>query len=166
MEFKELKKAFAAEARAAGICPKGYNDIMKVTSKEQFVELYFRNLDFVQEHDYPSELIWREFHNIRQHYNIYRNENFSVRNPRRLVAYTGAQGKAEFTDFAVAQVWARQGAAVQIEASGCSYVTLDVAQGATAHIKATGKSSVTVFLHGGKVTQEATEDAVITIKEK
>lgn len=166
MELKKLKKALAAEAQAAGICSEWYNFILKATSKERLMALYFKGFDFVEENDFPSEPLRREFDDIRRHYNIYEAERFSVKNPRRLVAYTGAHGSAEFTNFAVAQVWARQGAAVTIDASGSSYVTLDVAQGATAHIKASDKSRVIVFLHGGTVTQEAQDNAVITIKEK
>ena len=166
MELKELRKALAAEAQAAGICSEWYNYILSAQSKERLLALYFKGFDFVEENDFPSEPLRREFDDIRRHYGIYENEPFSVTNTKRLVAYTGATGKAAFNSYAVGQIWARKGSDVHVEASEHSYVNVYVVEGATAHIKATGKSRVTVFLHGGKVTQEATEDAVITIKEK
>jgi len=98
MELKKLKKALAAEAQAAGICSEWYNFILKATSKERLMALYFKGFDFVEENDFPSEPLRREFDVIRRHYNIYEAERFSVKNPRRLVAYTGAQGSAEFTN--------------------------------------------------------------------
>lgn len=166
MNFKELKKALASEAKAAGICEEWHGYILNAPNKERLIALYFGGFDFVEENDFPSEPLRREFDDIRRHYAIYEAERFNAKNPRRLVAYTGAEGTAHFTGFAVAQVWARKGAQVTIGADDRSCVTLDVAQGAAAHIKATGKSSVIVFNHGGTVTQEATDNAVITIKDK
>ena len=166
MDFKDLKKALASEAKAAGICQEWYEYILNAPDKGRLMALYFGGYDFVEANDFPSEPLRREFDDIRRHYAIYEDERFNAQNPRRLVAYTGAEGTAHFTGFAVAQVWARKGAQVTIDANDRSCVTMDVAQGATAHIKATGKSSVIVFNHGGTIAQEATGDALITIKDK
>ncbi len=166
MNFKELKKALASEAKAAGICEEWYGYILNAPNKERLITLYFGGRGFVEENDFPSESLRREFDDIRRHYNIYEAERFNAQNPRRLVAYTGAEGTAHFTGYAVAQVWARQGSQVEIDASDRSCVTLDVAKGATAHIKATDRSSVIVFNYGGTIAQEATDNAVITIKNK
>ncbi len=166
MNFKELKKALASEAKAAGICEEWYGYILNAPNKERLIALYFGGFDFVEENDFPSEPLRREFDDIRRHYNIYEAERFNAQNPRRLVAYTGAEGTAHFTGYAVAQVWARQGSQVEIDASDRSCVTLDVAKGATAHIKATDRSSVIVFNYGGTIAQEATDNAVITIKNR
>lgn len=167
MTFNELKKALAAEAQAAGICAEWYNYILQATSKERLLALYFGGFDFVAEHDYPSEPLRREFDDVRKHFHIYENEAFAVKNARKLVVYTGAKGKAEYTNFAVAQLWARKGAEMEVTASGNAYVTMDVAEGARVSIKASGKSKVVVFHHGGTITtQEAADEAVITIKKK
>lgn len=166
MNFKALKKALASEAKAAGICEEWHGYILNAPNKERLIALYFGGFDFVEENDFPSEPLRREFDDIRRHYNIYEAERFNANNPRRLVAYTGAEGTAHFTGFAISQVWARSGAKATIEASEHSFITLNVAQGATVHIKATGKSSVIVFNHGGMITQVATDNAIITIKNK
>lgn len=166
MNFKELKKALASEAKAAGICHEWYEYILNAPNKERLMTLYFGGFDFVEANDFPSEPLRREFDDILQHYNVYEAVRFSAKNPRRLVAYTGAEGTAHFTGFAVAQVWVRQGAQVKVKACDHSYITLDVAKGASAHIQAAGKSSVIVFNHGGTIAQETTGNAQITIKNK
>ena len=165
MDFKTLKKRLAEEAKAANICAEWYNHILNATSKERLLALYFGGFDFVTENDFPSEPLRREFDDVRKHFHIYENEAFAARNARKLVAYTGTRGKAEYNGFAVAQIWLRQGAEVEVTASGNAYVTLDVAEGADAKIKASGKSKVVVFHHGGTITQEATDEAIITIKQ-
>ncbi len=166
MNLTELKKALASEAKAAGICDEWYRYILTAESKERLLFLYFKGFDFVEENDFPSKPLRREFGDILHHFDIYEDERFNTKNPRRLVAYTGAEGTACFTGFAISQVWVRSGAKATIEASEHSFITLNVAQGATVHIKATGKSSVIVFNHGGMITQEATDNAIITIKNK
>ena len=166
MDFKELKRALAAEAQAAGICSEWYNKILTATTKERLLTLYFGGFDFVEENDFPSEPLRREFDDIRRHYNIYEGEAFSVKNPRRLVAYTGAHGTAEYNNFAAAQLWARPGAEVRVKASGHAIVTVDVAKGAKVDITASDYASVIVFHHGGSMTHEATAHARIKIKNK
>lgn len=166
MDFKELKKALAAEAQAAGICAEWYNKILMATTKERLITLYFGGFDFVEDNDYPSEPLRREFDDIRRHYNIYEGEPFSAKNPRRLVAYTGAQGTAKYDNFAAAQLWARPGSEVRVKASDHAFVTVYVAAGAKVNITASDYARVIVFLHGGSITHEATAHARIKIKNK
>lgn len=165
MDFKTLKKRLAEEAKAANICAEWYNHILNATSKERLLALYFEGFDFVTENDFPSEPLRREFDDVRKHFHIYENEAFTARNARKLVAYKGTRGKAEYNGFAVAQIWLRQGAEVEVTASGNAYVTLDVAEGADAKIKVSGKSKVVVFHHGGTITREAIDEAIITVKQ-
>lgn len=166
MEFNELKKELAAEAKAAGICSEWHEKILTATTKERLLTLYFGGFDFVEENDFPSEPLRREFDDIRRHFNIYEGEPFSTKNPRRLVAYTGAHGTAEYDTFAVAQLWARQGAEVDVTVRDNALVTIDVAKGAKVNIKASDYARVIVFLHGGTLTHEATAHARIKIKNK
>ena len=166
MELTELKKALAAEAKAAGICEEWYKFILNAPSKERLVALYFKGFDFVEEHDFPSEPLRREFDDIRRHYNVYEGDGFRVKNPRKLIAYTGAAGSAEYTNFAVGQIWARKGSKIDIKASEHAYVTIDVVEGAEVSITATDEAKAIVFLHGGELKHEATGKAVIKIKNK
>ena len=161
-----MKKALAAEAKAAGICEDWYKHILQAQSKERLLALFFGGLDFVVDNDYPSEPLRREFDDIRRHYHIYEGEKFDVKNPRNLVAYKGALGTAEFSSFAVAQVWARTGSAVRICAHDNAVLRVDVAKGAAVIVQADGLARVSVFLHGGALQHQATGLARIKIINK
>lgn len=166
MDFNELKKALAKEAKEAGICQEWYDYILNASSKERLMALYFGGFDFVEANNYPSEKLIREFADILHHYNVYIREQFNARNPRRLVAYTEATGTAYFTEFSVSQIWLRPGSEMKVKATGHSYITIDVVSGAKASILATEHSKVIVYNHGGTITKEAIDKAVITIKDK
>lgn len=166
MEFKELKKALAREAKEAGICQEWHDYILIAPSKERLMALYFGGFDFVEANNYPSETLIQEFADVLPHYNVYIREQYNAKNPRRLVAYTEAIGTAYFTDFAVSQIWLRPGSEINVKATEHSYVTIDVASGAIARIQATDDSKVIVYNHGGTITKEAIGKAVITIKDK
>lgn len=166
MELTELKKALAAEAQAAGICSDWYNFILSAQDKGRLLALYFKGFDFVEENDFPSEPLRREFDDIRRAYNIYEKEPFAARNPRRLVAYMGALGTVALECFAVTQVWARPGSEVKVTAKDNAFVTVDLAEGAKVDVKAEGQARVIVFHHGGTLTQQSEGHAIIKIKNK
>ena len=166
MELQELKKALAAEAKAAGICSEWYDFILNADSKDRLITLYYKGFDFVEKKNFPSERLRREFDDIRRNYGIYEAEVFCAKNPRRLVAYKGASGSAEYDNFAAAQLWARPGSEVSITARDNAFATVDVAEGARVDIKASDYARVIVFLHGGTLTHTATGTARIKIINK
>ncbi len=163
MDFKKLKTALAAEAQALGICSEWYSFILKAPSKERLLTLYYKGFDFVEDNDFPSEKLRREFDDIRRDHNIYEAEAFNVVNPRRLVAYKDAKGSAEYNEFTVAQVWARPGSSINIKASDNAYVVVSVAEGANVSITADKQASVILFLHGGTEQHTAGDEAKIKI---
>lgn len=166
MDFKQLKKELAKEAKEAGICAEWYNYILSAANKERLVALYFGGFDFVEDNDFPSERLRKEFADIRRNYNIFEGERFSVKNARRLVAYEGTEGKAFYDNFAVGQIWAKSGSEITINAGGHAFITVDVHNGARVNIKASGQARITVFLHGGTLTQDVEGEARISIKNK
>ncbi len=166
MDFKELKKALAAEAKAAGICSEWYKKILTATTKEKLIALYFGGFDFVETNEYPSEELRREFDDIRKHFNVYEGETFCVKNPRRVVAYTGASGIVEFNNFAAANVYAFHGSEIEIKASGHAFVLVKAKEGTKLTITAKEEARVVVFSHGGTITHKANDNAVIKIKNK
>lgn len=166
MDFKELKKRLAQEAKEAGICAEWYGYILRAVNKERLVALYFGGFDFVEDNGFPSKELRREFEDIRRNYNIFEGERFNVKNPRRLVAYEGAEGRAYYGNFAVGQIWANNGSEIDINAGGYAFITVDVYNGARVNIKASDKARVTVFLHGGTLMQETEGEARISIKNK
>ena len=163
MELTELKKALAAEAKTAGICTEWYNKILTATTKERLIAMYFGGFDFVESNNFPSEPLRREFDDIRKHFNIYEGETFSSKNPRRLVAYKGASGKADLTNFATANIYAFPGSEIEITASGYAFVFVKAQEDTKLRITAKEHARVIVFSHGGAITREACDKAEIKI---
>lgn len=167
MEFEKLKKALADEAEAAGICAEWHEKILQASTKERLIALYFAGYDFVEENDYPTDQLLRAFGETLRENNIYDGDEFDVKNPRRLVAYKGAQGVAKYDCFAVGQLWVKKGARAKIIASDSAFVTVDVGSGADVEIKATGQARVIVYIHtNGKLNHESKDNAVIKIKNR
>ena len=107
MSFEELKRALAAEAQAKGICSEWYSFILRATSKERLLTLFVKGLDFVFDNDFPSAELRAEFKGLHEHYGVFIDEPFSVADMRRIVAFGTSEGKARFSGFCAAQVWAR-----------------------------------------------------------
>lgn len=164
MNLNQLKKALAKEAQEAGICAEWYNHILSAPNKERLLVLFYSGLDFVIGNDFPSKELRAEFRDIRKHFDIYdEGDVYSRLNPRRLLAYEGTEGRVLLDGYAVCQLWARQGAGVEIHATANSYATIDVAPGARVTITAADHARVSVFQHGGSIQQHATGEATIKI---
>lgn len=167
MEFNELKKALAKEAKAAGICKEWHKYILEANSKERLLTLFYAGLDFVISNDYPSKRLRDEFSGTRQAYGIFDDgEVFSRRNPRNILAYSGAVGAVSYDGYTVGQLWARAGSKITVRASANAYVSIDMVEGASVKIETSGKARVSVFLHGGTLEHREQEEATVTIKNE
>ena len=136
MEFQQLKKRLAEEAKANGICEEWYNHILNAPSKERLLTLFVKGLDFCLKNEFTDDL-WAEFQGMRQHYGVFKNEPIEVKDLRNVVAFGTSEGTAEFTGFHVAQIWARDNVKISIKASGYAYITVDIADRAEVEITAT-----------------------------
>ena len=165
MEFQQLKKRLAEEAKANGICEEWYNYILNAPSKERLLTLFIKGLNFCLKNAFTDDL-WAEFQGIRQHYGVFKNEPIEVTNLRNVVAFGTSEGTAEFTGFHVAQIWARDNAKVSIKSSGYAYITVDIADRATVEITASDAARVSVFLHGGNYTGHTDGNARIKVIDK
>ena len=165
MEFQQLKKKLAEEAKVNGICEEWYNYILNAPSKERLLTLFIKGLDFSLRNAFTDDL-WAEFQGIRQHYGVFKNEPIEVKDLRNVVAFGTSEGTAVFTGFHVAQVWARDNAKVRIKASGYAYITVDIADRATVEITASDAARVSVFFHGGNYTGSTTGNARIKVIDK
>ena len=160
MEFQQLKKRLAEEAKANGICEEWYNHILNAPSKERLLTLFVKGLDFCLKNEFTDDL-WAEFQGMRQHYGVFKNEDL-----RNVVAFGTSEGTAEFTGFHVAQIWARDNVKISIKASGYAYITVDIADRAEVEITASDAARVSVFLHGGNYTGSTTDNARIKVIDK
>lgn len=108
MELKELKKKLAAEAKEKGICREWYEFILNAPSKERLLTLFVKGLDFCVENDYPSAQLRAEFAGLRQHFGIFMSDHISVKSGKYVIGFGTSEGKAAYSGFDVAQIWARE----------------------------------------------------------
>ena len=165
MEFQQLKKRLAEEAKANGICEEWYNHILNAPSKERLLTLFVKGLDFCLKNEFTDDL-WAEFKGMRQPYGVFKNEPIEVKDLRNVVAFGTSEGTAEFTGFHVAQIWARDNVKISIKTSGYAYITVDIADRAEVEITASDAARVSVFLHGGNYTGSTTDNARIKVIDK
>lgn len=166
MDLKQLKKALAKEAQAKGICSEWYNLILRATSKERLLTLFVRGLDFVFDNDFPSAKLRAEFKGLYEHYGVFMDEPFNVANVRRVVAFGTSEGKARFSGFCAAQVWARDNTRLVVEVEDNAFVCIDITDRAKVEITASGTAKVTVFQHGGECINRASGNAKIKVIDK
>lgn len=166
MELKELKKRLAAEAKEKGICREWYEFILNAPSKERLLTLFVKGLDFCVENDYPSAQLRAEFARLRQHFGIFMSDHISVKSGKYVIAFGTSEGKANYSGFDVAQIWAREDTRLGVTATDNAVVCIEVADRAQVTITASGAARVSVFLHGGTITKNATDKATIKVIDK
>lgn len=166
MSFEELKRALAAEAQAKGICSEWYSFILRATSKERLLMLFVKGLDFVFDNDFPSTELRTEFKGLHEHYGVFINEPFNVTDMRRIVAFGTSEGKARFSGFCAAQIWARDDTKLVVRIENNAFVCIDITDRAEVEIIASGAAKVTVFQHGGEYINWTSGNANIKVIDK
>lgn len=167
MELKELKIKLASEAKAKGICREWHEFILNAHSKERLLTLFVKGLDFCLENNYPSAQLRAEFSGLRQHFGIFMNDDhISVKSGKYVIAFGTSEGKAAYSGFDVAQIWAREDTRMEVTATDNAVVCIEVADRAQVTITASGAARVSVFLHGGTIAQTSREKATIKVIDK
>lgn len=166
MDFKKLKKRLAAEAKAKGICREWYEFILNATDKQRLLTLFVKGSDFCLLNDFPSPELRAEFNDTRREYGIFINDRVAVKSLRNIFAFGTTAGSAEYANFDIGQIYARQDTEITITATGNAYVVVDVADRAKVDIQASGKARVSIFLHGGSYTASESGAAQIKIIDK
>lgn len=165
--MNNITKQLAKRAKEHGICTQWYNDLKNLEDKDALVEMYIRGLDFCLEHDFPSnEFIRRNFKGIMERHGVFLDEAVELVNPSKCVALGDTNGKVEATGFGVVEVWAKHDAALNIMARGNSFVMVDVYDAAVVNVYAYDRAKVCVNRHGGKVTYNAADEAVVKFRDK
>lgn len=166
MDFKTLKNKLAKEAKAKGICREWYDFILNATDKQRLLTLFVKGCDFCLLNDFPSPELRAEFNDTRREYGIFINDRVAVRSLRNIFAFGTTTGSAEYADFDVGQIYARQDTRITITATGNAFVLVDVADRANVDIQASGKARVSLFLHGGSYTASESDAAKIKVIDK
>lgn len=166
MDFQQLKKELATEAKKKGICKEWYDFILNATSKERLLILFIKGLDFCIKNDFPAARLRAELAGIRQHYGIFVNDPIDVKGVRNVIAFGTSEGKAEFDGFNVAQIWARDDTKINVKAGGHAYITVDIADQAKVEITASDMARICIFFHGGSYNANTAGSAQIKVIDK
>ena len=167
MEFERLKKELLREARKLKACPDGLYKLEQAQNVKQLVSLFFKTLDFSLEHNYPSKELREKFRGLVEECGVFfGGSNIEVTNFKNLALFGNSKGKAKYTGYTVADIYAREDSEIDIEANGNSFVIVGTADNSKVHIKATDTAKVTIIKHGGIVTYEVEGSAKVKIKEK
>ncbi len=162
-----MKRILAEEAKAKGICREWYEKILSAPSKEYLLTLAVKGSDFWLGNAFASPEVRAEFAGLRQHFGIFLDDDpIAVKSPRSVIALDRARGHAEYSNFDVGQIMARNEARIDITASGRAVLLVDVCDHAEVDITASGDARVSIILHGGECRHRATDRANIKITDK
>lgn len=166
-DMNSITKQLAKRAKEHGICKPWYYELKTLEDKEALIEMYIRGLDFCLEHNYPSnDFIRQHFKGIMEKHGVFLDDAIELQNPSRCIALGETNGKVEADEYAVVEVWAKHQAALNIIAKGNAFVMVDVYDDAVVNVCAYDRAKVCVNKHGGKVTYNATDDAVVKFRDK
>lgn len=94
------------------------------------------------------------------------SDHISVKSGKYVIAFGTSEGKASYSGFDVAQIWAREHTRLEVTATDNAVVCIEVADKAQVTITASGAARVSVFLHGGTLIKNATGNATIKVIDK
>ena len=162
-----MKQILAGEAKTKGICKEWYEKILSAPSKEYLLTLAVKGSDFWLGNAFSSPEVRAEFSGLRQHFGIFVDDDqIAAKSPRSVIALDRAHGSAEYRNFDVGQVTAKDDARIDITVGGNAFVCVDVRDRAQVEITASGNARVSVILHGGECRHRATDRANIKITDK
>lgn len=165
-----LNKELAYEAKKNGICNDWFNLLLKAESKDRLMTMYLKGIDFCLSNEYPPLSFFREHgKGIMEKYGVFLDEPIAVGNSHYVVALGTCEGEAQYTGFAVGQVFVKHDSKLTIAASENSFVMVDMFDNTEVLVKASGNAKVCVNRYGGTVqteTESGPGHAVIKIIEK
>ncbi len=114
----------------------------------------------------PVPFIKKHFAGDMEPYGIYLDDHIATRNSEYVVAFGACTGAAEYTDFAVGQVFVKQTGRLTISASGNAFVMVDIFDEAEVEVTATDNAKICVNQYGGSVatiTDDGAGNVVIKV---
>ena len=163
----KLNNKLAEMERKAGICEEWFTRLMSTEDKDKLIKMYLEGIDFCLSNEYPdNEFIRRHFVGTCEAYGIYLDEQIATLNSMHVVALGCCTGTAEYTDFAVGQVFVKHTGKLTITASGNSFIMVDVFDEAQIEIQATDNAKVCVNQYGGNISEKKDGNAVVKVIRK
>lgn len=165
--MENIINEIAKKAHKLGACQQGYRELLSATSKHDLCHSYIKNLDFCLEHNFPSnDYIRKHFKGIMEEQGIYLDDVIELHNLRMCITLGKTNGRIILSEYSVAEIYAKHQSALNIVAKDNAFVMVDVYDDAVVNLYASDRAQVCVNRHGGKITYNATGDAVVKIMEK
>ena len=165
--MENIINEIAKKAHKLGACQQGYRELLSATSKHDLCHSYIKNLDFCLEHNFPSnDYIRKHFKGIMEEQGIYLDDVIELHNLRMCITLGKTNGRIILSEYSVAEIYAKHQSALNIVAKDNAFVMVDIYDDAVVNVCASDRAQVCVNRHGGKITYNATGDAVVKIMEK
>ena len=156
----KLNRKLAQLAKERGICEEWYNVLLKTEDVGELLKMALRGIDFCLSEEYPPLPFIREhFVGVMEPYGFHLDEEIQARNSEFVVAFGNCTGAAEYTDFAVGQVFVKHGSKLVIKASGNAFVMVDVFDETEVEIITSDNAKVCVNQYGGNLTTTTDDEA-------
>jgi hypothetical protein len=147
----KFNKELAAEAKAKGICESWYQRLRNTDDKRILVRMFLEGIDFCISEDFPEPRFFQLFDGIRQQYGIFRDEAIRAENSQHVVAFGSCAGSAQYTGYAVGQVFVKHESKLTIKATGSAFVMVDVFDNAEIEVAAEDNAKICINEYGGTV---------------
>lgn len=114
-------------------------------------EMYFRYLDFCQEHEFPSnDYLKTHFDGVIQRHGIYVDEQIDVADGRMMSCNGTTQGRIRYGAYDVGTVYARHDSVLDIHVADHACVFVRVYDRARVRVVNSGVGRVSVLHYGGE----------------
>lgn len=165
----DLAKELARRAKRDGICKTGYDELKSLRDKRAIIEMYLKNIDFCLAHDCPgNDFIRKHFKGEMEQFGIFLDDEICIENPRKCVCLGMTSGCISINGFGACEIFAKHHAKLDIYAKDNAFVIIDVFDKSEVRIHAGGRAKVSVnrYIGDNAVTWDATDEAVVTFREK
>ncbi len=156
----KLSKELAKKAKLFNICQEWHDELKTLEDKRAMIQMYLKGIDFCLANDYPSnDYIRQNFNDVINEMGIYLDDKFSVENPTKCVLLGNANGLVNITDFTVSELFAKNDSTLTVNASGNSFVMIDVFDTAGVYVTVKDNAKVCVNMYGGAELWKEVHDA-------
>ena len=164
----ELSKQLARDAKKKGICQQWHDELQKMTSKEEMLDMYVKGIDFCLSNDYPTNDFIREHFKGQgmEEHGIHLDEEINIVCQPKCICLGKTKGVVTTSKYEVCEVFAKHESELNVIAHDNAFVAVDVFDNAVVHVYAYENSKVCVNKYGGYVKCSSVDNARIKFREK
>lgn len=167
--MKILTKELAKQAKANGICTPWHKELLKLQDADvgALAEMYLKGIDFCLSNDYPGNDFLREhFKGKMERYGIFLDDNINIKDKPKCVCLGTTCGRIEASGFNVCEIFIKHESGVNVIAKDNAFVMIDIFDNANVSVYASDRAKVCINRYGGRISEIATDDARVKIREK